>query len=73
MGLEESDRVRRIEDITIFKGWAIQQQVLQPGVNVSTCTGFYSPSTILKFNTYNYANKVTTGRGYFITCQDASR
>ena len=67
MPLEQSDRIRRIQEKTIFGGWAVQQQVEQPGVNVSTCTTFYQ-STIHKFNTFEYAQQVTSGRPLFNAC-----
>jgi hypothetical protein len=67
--MDASDRLRRLQDLKLFQGWAIQQQTLQPGVNVSTCSGFTSSSTIHKFVTYDYASKVTAGLVYFSTCQ----
>lgn len=72
MPLDQSDRIRRINQTKIFQGWAIQQQIQQPGVNVSTCTGFYSPSTIHKFVTYNYGNEIYAGQKTFRECQLAS-
>ena len=67
--MDASDRLRRLQDLKLFQGYTIQQQTLQPGLNVSTCSGFTSPSTIRNFVTYNYANKVTAGLAYFSTCQ----
>lgn len=72
MPLDQSDRIRRIQQTTIFTGWAIQQQTQQPGQNISTCVGFYSPSTIHKFATYEYDNQVTEGQKYFRACQTAN-
>jgi hypothetical protein len=70
MPLDASDRIRKTQQIAIFQGYVIGQQSLQPGVNVSSCIGFQT-STIHKFDTYNYANQVEQGRGYFVTCQNS--
>jgi hypothetical protein len=72
MPVDASDRIRRLQATTNFTGWAIQQQTLQPGVNVSSCTTFYT-STIQKFGTYEYANQIEQGRIYFSTCQGIQR
>jgi hypothetical protein len=71
MPLDQSDRIRTINQTKIFQGWAIQQQSLQPGVNVSTCGTFYT-STIHKFGTYNYGNEIYAGQKTFRDCQVAS-
>jgi hypothetical protein len=44
------------------------KQVTQPGVNVSSCTGFYS-STIHTYSSYEYKTQIEQGRVFFITCQ----
>ena len=72
MPVDASDRIRRLQATTNFTGWAIKQQTLQPGVNVSSCTTFYT-STIQKFDTYEYANQIEQGRIYFNTCQGIQR
>jgi len=69
MPLDASDRIRRIQEITIFQGYAKAKQTTQPGVNVSTCTGFYGISTINNFPSYEYKYSVQEGLGYFSTCQ----
>jgi hypothetical protein len=69
MPLDASDRTRRIQDITIFQGYAIAKQTQQPGVNVSTCAGFNSPSTIKQFTSYEVGYDVRAGLVYFSTCQ----
>ena len=71
MPVDASDRIRKTQEIAIFKGYAIQKQTTQPGVNVSSCIGFQT-STIHKFDTYAYANQVEQGRVYFSTCQGTS-
>lgn len=71
MPVDASDRIRKTQEIAIFQGYAIRQQTLQPGVNVSSCIGFQM-STIHKFDTFNYANQVEQGRVYFSTCQGTS-
>ena len=68
MPLDASDRIRRIQEIAIFQGYAIGKQVTQPGVNVSTCTGYYT-STTHKFQTYELNYQTQEGRVYFSTCQ----
>lgn len=68
MPLDASDRIRKLQEITLFTGYAIQQQTQQPGVNVSSCTTFYQ-STIKQFETYEYKQKIEQGRVYFSTCQ----
>jgi|LauGreDrversion4_2_1035121.scaffolds.fasta_scaffold1256394_2 hypothetical protein len=68
MPLDASDRIRRTQETTIFTGFAIQRQTLQPGVNVSTCATFYT-STLFKYPSYEYGTQVEQGRVYFSTCQ----
>lgn len=69
MPLDASDRIRKIQEIAIFQGYAIAQQRLQPGVNVSSCTGFNSSTTVHKFNTFETKQQIEEGRVYFSTCQ----
>ena len=69
MPLDASDRIRKIQDIAIFKGYVIMKQTTQPGVNVSTCAGFHSASTINNFKSYNTMYNVEQGLKYFSTCQ----
>ena len=69
MPLDASDRIRKIQEIAIFKGYAIMKQTSQPGVNVSTCTGFHSASTINNFKSYYTMYNVEEGLKYFSTCQ----
>jgi hypothetical protein len=73
MPLDQSDRIRKLQEIKIFQGWAVQQQVQQPNQDVSSCQGFVSSTTLHKFNTYEYANQVVQGRPYFSTCQSLSQ
>ncbi len=68
MPLDASDRIRRIQEIAIFQGYAIGKQTTQPGVNVSSCTGFYT-SSINKFASYELNYQTQQGRVYFSTCQ----
>jgi hypothetical protein len=68
MPLDASDRIRRIQQTTLFQGYAIQKQTTQPGVNVSSCIGFQT-STLHQFKTYDYGYKIEEGRVYFSTCQ----
>lgn len=68
MPLDASDRIRRIQEIAIFQGYAIAKQTTQPGVNVSTCVTFHT-STINNFITYETKYAIQEGRGYFSTCQ----
>jgi hypothetical protein len=67
--LDASDKIRRIQQTALFEGYAIGKQTSQPGVNVSTCTTFYSQSTIRKYNDYTYKNQIQEGLIYFSTCQ----
>ena len=71
MPLDASDRTRRVQQTTIFQGFAIQHQTTQPGVNVSTCATFYT-STLFKYPSFEYGNQVEEGRVYFSTCQGQS-
>ncbi len=66
--MDASDRVRRMQETVLFTGYAIQKQRTQPGVNVSSCSGFQN-STIQNFQTYEYATQIAEGRVYFSTCQ----
>lgn len=66
--MDASDRVRRMQETVLFTGYAIQKQTTQPGVNVSSCSGFQN-STIQNFQTYEYATQIVQGRAYFSTCQ----
>ena len=69
MPLDASDRIRKIQEIAIFQGYVVMKQSSQPGVNVSTCAGFNSTSTINNFLSYENMYKVEEGLGYFSTCQ----
>ena len=69
MPLDASDRIRRIQEIALFKGYAIAKQTTQPGVNVSTCASFHNTSNINNFPSYNYKYSIQEGLGYFSTCQ----
>ena len=69
MPLDASDLTKKRQEIAIFQGYAKEKQTTQPGVNVSTCTGFYSTSNINNFITYEYKNAIKEGRIYFSTCQ----
>jgi hypothetical protein len=69
MPLDASDRTRRIQEITIFQGYVKTKQTTQPGVNVSTCTGFYGTSTINNFTSYAKKYAVQEGLTYFSTCR----
>ena len=69
MPLDASDKIRKVQEIAIVQGYAIAKQTSQPGVNVSTCSGFYSNTTIHKFADYAYRQQVEDGLQYFSTCQ----
>ena len=69
MSLDASDRIRKIQEITLFQGYAIKQQTLQPGVNVSTCSGFYNSTTKRVYTDYAYKASIQTGLTYFSTCR----
>ena len=69
MPLDASDRIRKIQEIAVFNGYVAMKQISQPGVNVSTCSGFHSASTVNKFKSYDTMYKVEEGLGYFSTCQ----
>ncbi len=68
MPLDASDRIRKIQEIALFQGYAIAKQTTQPGVNVSTCATF-ATSTINQFQTFEYKTQIVGGRVYFSTCQ----
>jgi hypothetical protein len=67
MPLDASDRIRRIQEITIFHGYAVMKQKTDPGANVSTCIGFHS--TVNNYTSYASKYAIQEGRGYFSTCQ----
>ena len=69
MPLDAIDRIRKIQEIAIFQGYAIAKRTSQPGVNVSSCSGFYNTSTIHKFSDYAYRQQVEEGQVYFSTCR----
>ena len=69
MPLDASDRTRKIQEIALFQGYAIKQQTLQPGVNVSTCTAFYSTITKHVYTDYAYKASIEEGLTYFSTCR----
>ena len=69
MPLDASDRIKKIQDIALFKGYVTMKQGSQPGVNVSTCTGFHGASTINNFSSYYTMYNVEQGLKYFSTCQ----
>jgi hypothetical protein len=68
MPLDASDRIRKIQEIAVFQGYTVEKQSSQPGVNVSSCTGFYK-STIHKYTDYAAKYQVTDGLQYFSTCK----
>jgi len=69
MPLDASDKIRRIQEIALFQGYAIANKTIQPTANVSTCTGFYNQSTLHKFVDYNYKYSIQEGLPLFSTCQ----
>ena len=69
MPLDASDKIRKVQEIAIFQGYAIEKQTSQPGVNVSTCAGFYGNTTIRKFGDYTYRQQVEDGLQFFSTCK----
>ena len=69
MPLDESDRIRKMQEIKTFQGWAAQQNTIQPTVNISSCVVFNSSQTLKNFNTYQYTQLVEAGRPLFSTCQ----
>jgi hypothetical protein len=69
MPLDQSDRIRRLQEIKTFQGWAVQQNTIQPNVNISSCVVYNSSETIKQFNTYQYGQLVEAGRPLFSTCQ----
>jgi len=69
MPLDASDRLRKIQEIALFQGYTIKQQTLQPGVNVSTCSGFYNTTTKHVYTDYAYKASIEEGLSYFSTCR----
>jgi len=67
MPLDASDRIRRMQEITIFNGYAIAQQTIQPAVNLATASGFYSSSTIHTYTDYTNKAQIEQGRKYYST------
>jgi hypothetical protein len=65
MPLDASDKIRKVQEIALFKGYAIQN----PRVNVSSCTTFYNSSNTRVFNTHEYKTQIQEGRIYFSTCR----
>jgi len=69
MPLDASDRIRKIQEIALVQGFIQQKAVTQPGVNVSTCTGFYGTSTIRTFPDYALRQQIENGLQYYSTCK----
>jgi len=69
MPLDASDKIRKIQEIKVTQGYIIAKQTTQPGVNVSTCTGFYAYSTIRNFTDYSLRQQTEDGIQYFSRCQ----
>jgi hypothetical protein len=69
MPLDASDKIRKIQEIAVVQGFIQQKAVTQPGVNVSTCTGFYSQSTIRTYTDYSIRQQVENGLQYYSTCK----
>ena len=67
--MDASDKIRKIQEITMVTGYVIAKQTSQPGVNVSTCSGFYSASTIRTFSDYASRQQVEDGLQYYSTCK----
>ena len=69
MPLDASDRIRKIQEIAIFQGFAIAKQTSQPGVDVSSCVGYHGISTIQTYPSYELRTQTQEGLVYFSTCQ----
>ena len=69
MPLDASDKIRSIQQLTIFSGYVATQASLNPKLNVSTCTGFYGSTTIHKYDSYAKKIDIEQGRIYFSDCQ----
>jgi hypothetical protein len=67
MPIDASDRLRRLQEITQFGGYVNTQAKANPGVNVSTCSGFYGSSNIRNFPDYATKYALEDGRQYFST------
>jgi hypothetical protein len=67
--MDASDKIRKVQEIALVQGYIIEKQTSQPGVNVSTCTGFYSYATIHTFSDYSIRQQVEDGLQYYSTCK----
>ena len=65
--MDASDRIRRIQELTIFSGYATAQQTLQPGKDVVNCIGFYRSTTTHTYTDYTNKAQIEQGRKYFST------
>lgn len=65
MPLDASDKIRTIQQLTLFNSYISQKAILQPNVNVSTCAGFYGSTTIHKYDSYATKTNIEQGLKYF--------
>jgi hypothetical protein len=65
MPLDASDRLRKLKEITQFCGYVNTQAKSQPGVNVSTCSGFNSSSNIRKYSDFATKYALQEGLEYY--------
>lgn len=72
MPFDESDRIRKIQQLTLFNGYVRTQTTLRPTLNVSTCAGFYGSTTIHKYDSYTTKVDLEQGLKYYSTCTTRS-
>jgi len=72
MPLDASDRIRKIQQLSIFNGYVITKATQQPTVNVSTCTGFYGSTTIRSYDSYTTKTDIEQGLKHYSTCTTRS-
>ena len=66
--MDASDRIRKIQQLTIFNGYVIGKAILQPTVNISTCAGFYGSTTIHSYDSYTTKTDIEQGLKYYSPC-----
>jgi len=67
MPLDASDRIRKMQELTIFSAYATAQQTLQPGKDVVNIIGFYRSTTTHTYTDYTNKAQIEQGRKYFST------
>ena len=72
MPLEASDKIQKIQQLTLFSGYVAAQASINPRLNVSTCAGYYGSTTVHTYSSYETKTNIEQGLKYYSTCTTRS-